>query len=355
MSQRARHRLAADRARESVVEESPWRSVTSWPASTVSPLIVPAMSRARKSPWCVPSSRLPFCCRCSVWVLVPAAYRMSTCHRPESRPGCTAGSGRVSVCLADSISTIRCGDDLLVARRHHRRCDRDARIAPASGVRRPRPPPPPPPSAMRGSVLSRDLDDLGAREPELLRIPPDRDARAAVAQAGAGLALHDGGHAGDLRRRDRAMCSHRADPLLPLGGVIALDPALDRDEHADHLFAADLHGARVAVMRRAVDPRGLHEILAAEQQPRALRPADELAAAVADQRRAALQVDVRNGENLGRGVHQHRHVVRLGDRGRWLRSTSGPYRRAVPRRCRSSRSSDRSPAAAPRACRPRRS
>ena len=95
--------------------------------------------------------------------------------------------------------------------------------------------------------------------------------------------------------------------------MIALDPVLHGDEHADHLFAADLHRPRIAVMRRAVDPGGLDQILASEHQPGALRPADVLAAAVADERRAALQVDVRNGQDLRRRVDEHRHVVRLGD------------------------------------------
>ncbi len=100
------------------------------------------------------------------------------------------------------------------------------------------------------------------------------------------------------------MYSQRCDPVPPLGGVIALHPVLDRREHADHLFAPDLHGARVAVVRRAVDPGGLHQILAAEQQPGALRTANELAAAVADERGAALQVNVRNREDLRRRVDE---------------------------------------------------
>jgi hypothetical protein len=62
-------------------------------------------------------------------------------------------------------------------------------------------------------------------------------------------------------------------------------------------------------MRRAADPRGLHEVLAAEQQSGGLRPAQALAAAVADERGAELQVDVRYGQDLGRRVDQHRHAA----------------------------------------------
>ncbi len=67
-------------------------------------------------------------------------------------------------------------------------------------------------------------------------------------------------------------------------------------------------------MRRAVHPGRLNQVLPAEQDAGALRSADELAAAVGDERGAALQVNVRNREDLRRGIDQHRNVVLLRDR-----------------------------------------
>ena len=49
-------------------------------------------------------------------------------------------------------------------------------------------------------------------------------------------------------------------------------------------------------------------------RPRRLRSAQALAAAVADQRRAVLQMDVGHGEDFRRRVHQDGHVLRLRDR-----------------------------------------
>ena len=67
------------------------------------------------------------------------------------------------------------------------------------------------------------------------------------------------------------------------------------------------------VMRRARDPGGLQQVLAAEDQTGALRPAQALAAAVAYERGAALQVDVGNGQHLGRRVGEHGDILLLGN------------------------------------------
>ena len=104
-------------------------------------------------------------------------------------------------------------------------------------------------------------------------------------------------------------------PRLPLAGVIPLHPRFDRCQHAQRFLAADLVVPAGAVMRSAGLPRRLQDVLAAEQKPGALRPADRLAAAVGDDRRAALQVHVGNGQNLGRRIHEDRNVLGLGDPG----------------------------------------
>ena len=72
-------------------------------------------------------------------------------------------------------------------------------------------------------------------------------------------------------------------------------------------------------MGRAVHPGRFHEVLAAEEQAGGLRPAQALAAAVGHERRAVLQVDVGHGQDLGRGVDEHRHVPGLGHGGDGLR------------------------------------
>ncbi len=73
------------------------------------------------------------------------------------------------------------------------------------------------------------------------------------------------------------------------------------------------------MVRRAVDPGRLDEILAAEQQAGALWPADHFAAAVGDERRAALQVHVRqDGQDLRRGVDEDRDIVLFGHGGNGL-------------------------------------
>jgi hypothetical protein len=108
--------------------------------------------------------------------------------------------------------------------------------------------------------------------------------------------------------------------------VIALHPALYGREHRDHFFAADLHAAGISVVRRAVNPRGLHEVLPAEQQPRTLRAAQAFASAVGDERRAILEVHVGNGENFRGRVDENRHaaaVRRFRDRARAERACVG--------------------------------
>ena len=64
------------------------------------------------------------------------------------------------------------------------------------------------------------------------------------------------------------------------------------------------------MMRSAVDPCGLDEILATQEQACGLRSADALAAAVGDEGRAVLQVHVRHGQDLGGGVDEREEVVR---------------------------------------------
>ena len=191
--------------------------------------------------------------------------------------GARSGLGRLQRVLRRENLVHAPGDRRLVAGAHHRRDDRDAALAGGVAPRR---------LVRAAAAGQRDARfggveealHLGSGDAERLRVPLDRDTRAAVAQRRVGFSLHVGGDAGDLRHLTSDVVAAR-DPRLPLGGVIAPDPVLDRDQHADHLFAADLHRARVAVVRRAVDPRGFDEILAAEEQSGALRSADVFAAA----------------------------------------------------------------------------
>ena len=80
------------------------------------------------------------------------------------------------------------------------------------------------------------------------------------------------------------------------------------------------------MMRRAVNPRGADEILASQEETRALRAADALASAVGDERGAVFQVDVRHRQDLRRRVDEHRHALpigQLGDRPRAERPLVG--------------------------------
>ena len=171
--------------------------------------------------------------------------------------------------------------------------------------------------------------DLRARDAELLRVPADGEIGRLVVAA---LLFwpHRGGHPRDLGHAIRDE-RESGDPLLEHRGVIALDPALDGHDHANDFLAANLHRARVAVMRRAVHPRGLAEILAPKQEPRALRAANRLAAAVADERRAPLQVHVGvDGQHLRGRIHEHRDVAAPSRPQKSLRWTSDPFRWTGP-------------------------
>src|SRR4029077_19243182 len=84
------------------------------------------------------------------------------------------------------------------------------------------------------------------------------------------------------------------EPRLPLAGMIPLHPGLDRGQHAQRFFSTHFVIAAGTVMWSAGLPRGLEDVLATEQESRALRSADGLAAAVRDDRGAALQMHVRN-------------------------------------------------------------
>src|SRR5689334_2677934 len=93
-------------------------------------------------------------------------------------------------------------------------------------------------------------------------------------------------------------------PTSPFGLVVTLGPHLDGGEHAHDLFLADLERASESMMRRAVDPRGLQQGLVADHQARALRSTEALATAVADHCGPALEVHVRDSQDLGGGVHE---------------------------------------------------
>ena len=108
------------------------------------------------------------------------------------------------------------------------------------------------------------------------------------------------------RRRGRARTHCSTAASMPIGFLLA-----------------HLHRARKPVVRRAVDPGRLHQILAAQQQPCRLRSAQALAAAVADQRRAVLQVHVRDREDLGSGIHEDRHAARRARAGAIAATVSG--------------------------------
>ena len=101
-------------------------------------------------------------------------------------------------------------------------------------------------------------------------------------------------------------------PQFPFGIVVTLEPHFDGHQHTHGLFLADLEGAGEAVVGRAVDPGGLNEVLAAEQQAGGLRTANALTAAIGDQRGTLGQVDVGHGEDFGGGVDKDRDVALLG-------------------------------------------
>src|SRR5208337_3002794 len=98
-------------------------------------------------------------------------------------------------------------------------------------------------------------------------------------------------------------------------------------QHAHDLLLADFQGAAEGMMRRAVGPRRLEQVLFAKQEARRLRAADALPAAVGNGRGAALEVNVGDSEDLGRRVHDDGHVVALGG----LRDDPGSEGAVVPR------------------------
>src|SRR5262245_26906532 len=95
--------------------------------------------------------------------------------------------------------------------------------------------------------------------------------------------------------------------------MVALGSHFEGGQHAYHFFCAGLHGAAVSVMRRTADRGGSQQDCPSEDQTRALGSAQSLAAAVADEGRAALQVAVGDGELLGRRIADDRYVLLLGD------------------------------------------
>ncbi len=108
------------------------------------------------------------------------------------------------------------------------------------------------------------------------------------------------------------MVSSQLSHSFRFGRVVALHPHLDSRQHAHDFLLADFQGAAEGMVRRAVGPRRLEQVSFAKQEARRLRAADALAAAVGNGRGAALEVNVGDGEDLGRRVHDDGHVVALG-------------------------------------------
>src|SRR5690348_14950508 len=69
------------------------------------------------------------------------------------------------------------------------------------------------------------------------------------------------------------------------------------------------------MMRRTVAPSCLEKVLVSQQESRRLWTADTLAAAVCNGSCATFQVNVGNGQDLGRRVHDDGYVMTLGDLG----------------------------------------
>ena len=95
--------------------------------------------------------------------------------------------------------------------------------------------------------------------------------------------------------------------------MIALHPRFDRRQHAERLLPSHFVVASRAVMRRTGLPGGLQDVLPSEQQSRALRTADGLAAAVRDDGGAALQVHVGNRQHFGGRIDEDGDVLRSSD------------------------------------------
>ena len=75
--------------------------------------------------------------------------------------------------------------------------------------------------------------------PNRFAVPDDSQRRRAVRQP---VGLHASAVVTPSIAETRlAMCSSQDDPALPLGLVVALHPHLDRHQHPDRFFLADLH------------------------------------------------------------------------------------------------------------------
>ena len=71
-----------------------------------------------------------------------------------------------------------------------------------------------------------------------------------------------------------------------------------------HLVTAELDGGPIGAGVPGEAAGALQQALLSQQQPRGLRTANALAAAIGHRVRAALQMDIRlNGQNLGSGIH----------------------------------------------------
>ena len=265
------------------------------------------VARRRSRRWCEPSRRLSCCRRCER--VGGAAGRVLDAHVPLARQVGRGRRGRGSAAARRGLERTawrRSATIFSSPGGHHVRGD--------GGPSRSRPCPRREDRDARGPCRRAAAPRRRRCMPKPPAVPADAERGGLVRQA-LGL-LDGGGHAGDGWTRARAIVVEPGHPALPLRLVVALHPHLDRHQHADRLFLADLHGAGEAVVGRAVDPGRPHQVLAAEEQARGLRAAQALAAAVAHEVGAGLQVHVGHGQDLGGGVHQHGHAAGLGRRRR---------------------------------------
>src|SRR6185437_9247206 len=146
------------------------------------------------------------------------------------------------------------------------------------------------------------------RDPELFLVPRNLKAGAVIVQSV--WLPHGRGDAFDFGDAIRDVV-HPRGPHSVLGFVVALHPDFHGRQHSHHFLFAYFHAAAMAVVRGAGHPRGLDQILAAQQESGALRASERLSAAIADQRRATPEVDVGYRKHLGRGVGQYRNISLL--------------------------------------------
>ena len=90
--------------------------------------------------------------------------------------------------------------------------------------------------------------------------------------------------------------------------VARLNPRFYCGQHTHHFLLADFHHPAEGVVGRAVQPGGRDQFLSTHQEPGALGPADNLAAAIRYQIGAAGKIRIGFHGELGRGVHQHRYT-----------------------------------------------